>query len=694
MNHITSNNISRYLRQRIKHHHDMMASGNYFNTGYQSHDIHETIFYLFYFILSEYLAQGNTVLILNQKDWQRVVLEFMTNYINECLSYSVDFREIFYQIDELSQDKKKLKQFIDEKIISIQHINKKQELYEKLKNNNNEVENSNFAINMADIFLWTLRFYYYAKYVLCGDLSVFIKKLFDNDFFEHHQQKCTKPLIFNGDDGILYIWLNRIYHAERHLLSSIHEIDDFLVQEMMIDDMDDRLNVEQQQAVNQAINQPISIITGGPGTGKTFTIAQIVIALYTHNHHHHLALVAPTGKAAQRMKESLQQSLNNDNIHLPEPMTIHRLLGMGNGNTPRYHQNNPLSFDMIIVDEASMIGVELASYLLSAIKKGSRLILLGDTQQLSAVEAGSVLSDLCRLPKLSSSRTHLIQSRRFHDDSGIGKLAMLVNRQEVQSYQTVISAIDEESKLSFIDISTIDKNPHHVYEQLTQGYHHHKQKETYFSLSKYLKNKFHQMNEQQKKEQLNKLFMLFNQYRILTASHLSLCGDRAINNHIQNVHRQYLGLPVSLSYYSSWYHGRPVMILKNRYDLGLFNGDIGICLQDGKKGNQLSVYFYGDTIKSFAVSLLEGDISTTAYAMTVHKSQGSEFDKVAVVFYDKNQRLLSKELIYTAITRAKEGVQLYSTPTALLSAINKPTVRQTGLTLHPVLQDGAIDNKI
>ena len=151
-----------------------------------------------------------------------------------------------------------------------------------------------------------------------------------------------------------------------------------------------------------------------------------------------------------------------------------------------------------------------------------------------------------------------------------------------------------------------------------------------------------------------------------------------MNNFIESLHRDYLKLPITKS---PWYHGRPVMILKNRYDLGLFNGDIGICLQSGRQSHELAVYF-GDTVKGLPINLLDGDIATTAYAMTVHKSQGSEFEKVAVVFCDDNERLLSKELIYTAITRARSKVAIYSTKQALLKAVNTPTIRQTGLLVH------------
>ena len=184
------------------------------------------------------------------------------------------------------------------------------------------------------------------------------------------------------------------------------------------------------------------------------------------------------------------------------------------------------------------------------------------------------------------------------------------------------------------------------------------------------------LSNDEKDKQVKQLNHIFNQYRILTASHLSLCGDEAINTYITSYHKEYLKIQ---HINSDWYHGRPVMVLKNRYDLGLFNGDIGICLQSGERGNQLSVYFDGETVKSFSISMLDGDIVATAYAMTIHKSQGSEFNTVAVAFDDDNQRLLSKELVYTAITRAKQCVYLYSTSPALLTAINTPTIRQTGL---------------
>ena len=485
------------------------------------------------------------------------------------------------------------------------------------------------------------------------------------------------------------IWLNRIYHAEKLLFN---EIKNLCQSESTFNDIErsltEKLNKEQIEAIENICNHSISIITGGPGTGKTFTIAQMVRMIYDKNPNIHLALVAPTGKAGQRMKESLQNAIKENDISLPEPMTIHRLLGIGNNGMPYYHKNNPLSYEIIIIDEASMLGIELAKNLLMAIKPKSKIILLGDTHQLSAVDAGSVLFDLCKLDILKNNQTNLIQSKRFNNESGIGKLAHLINQKEfidIDFFQNIISA---SSDLFFKDINS--DNDKSFYDDLLKPYYD--GENSYFYLTKQIKNTFFQMDEEQQKNYLTLLNKSLNQYRILTASHSFICGDHSINHYIKIAHRDYLELSPEFSRFS-WYHGRPVMVLKNRYDLGLFNGDIGICLQNGRKSNQLAVYFYEKSLKIFPIHMFDDDIVESSYAITIHKSQGSEFDTVAITFNDDNQRILSKELIYTAITRAKKQVKIYSTKSALEKSINTETKRYTGLKEFERIGDcGIIDN--
>lgn len=251
--------------------------------------------------------------------------------------------------------------------------------------------------------------------------------------------------------------------------------------------------------------------------------------------------------------------------------------------------------------------------------------------------------------------------------------------------------IEQYPELSYHNIGFYrDKNVNEFYEMIARDYCD--KASCYFDITKQTKHQFYRLHESAQKQQLKQLYDTFNEYRILCASHLSVWGDEAINRHIKKRHQQYLDVPLRVAQYTDWYHGRPVMILKNRYDLGLFNGDIGICLQYGKRANELAVFFYGEHIKHFPVSMLTGDMVSTAYAMTIHKSQGSEFAKVAVVCHDVNERLLSKELLYTAITRAKTQVDLYATPKALSYSVNRPTNRLTGLTLHEgrVLTDSEI----
>ena len=174
---------------------------------------------------------------------------------------------------------------------------------------------------------------------------------------------------------------------------------------------------------------------------------------------------------------------------------------------------------------------------------------------------------------------------------------------------------------------------------------------------------------------INELLNTLNQFRILTAGHHGRWGVHALNNYLSDWHISELKLPVSNS---PWFHGRPVMVLQNSYELGLFNGDIGICLQT-EKGLEV---FFENKQQGIAVNLLNDEMIATAYAMTIHKSQGSEFDHVAITFDDSNTRLLSQELIYTAVTRAKQQVSIYSTQTAFTQAVSTPTERQTGLALQ------------
>ncbi|WP_296404153.1 exodeoxyribonuclease V subunit alpha [Psychrobacter sp.] len=510
----------------------------------------------------------------------------------------------------------------------------------------------------------------------------------------------------------LVFWLHRTWQAEYNLAEKIINILNQPITALPIK-TPDNLNAQQIHAVQIANENAFSIITGGPGTGKTYTVAQLVIALQqaqksqeAQSEGHQpikfstdsarLALAAPTGKAAQRMQESLQAALNHAEVEvqLQEAKTIHRLLGIGRDGRPRYHEKNPLGEDIIIIDEASMLGVELANHLVSAVKPGARLILLGDANQLAAVDAGAVLADLCHIPKLQSIHAQLTESRRFDSESGIGKLAFQINNKNTD-IKKVWQLLGQDKSLGFVSVNAYDtqspadiKIPtQEVSDNVKQNSLSNKKLLSKLTLhySTYL-NKIQNLLDSTIPKSvplqisliLYELMEEFNKFRVLTAGHHGEWGDDNINAYLTNWHITSLKIPLGKS---PWYHGRPVMIMQNNYELGLFNGDIGICLMTEDESSRLEVFFENKS-QGIAVNLLNEALVSTAYAMTIHKSQGSEFDHVAITFDSSHSRLLSKELIYTAVTRAKKQVTIYSTKKAFDKAVLTPTERYTGLSLQ------------
>lgn len=313
--------------------------------------------------------------------------------------------------------------------------------------------------------------------------------------------------------------------------------------------------------------------------------------------------------------------------------------------------------------------------------------MLGDANQLAAVDAGAVLADLCRIPRLEPIHAELTESRRFTADSGIGKLAYQINKAETDTqaiwqllkhdkalsfqYVNSVNALQAEASLDNKIENSLSKNKD--ISNLTLDYH------IYMSeIKSLLINPIEKSVPELVKNTIASLMETFNQFRVLTAGHNGEWGDHYINNYFTQWHLTELKLPLGQN---TWFHGRPVMVLQNNYELGLFNGDIGFCLQTGDERSRLEVFFENKK-QGIAINLLNEEVIATAYAMTIHKSQGSEFEHVAITFDNSHARLLSKELIYTAVTRAKEKVTIYSTKHALEKAVQTPTERHTGLALQ------------
>ncbi|MBT4266025.1 MAG: exodeoxyribonuclease V subunit alpha [Deltaproteobacteria bacterium] len=427
-------------------------------------------------------------------------------------------------------------------------------------------------------------------------------------------------------------------------------------------------------AARAALEKKFCVITGGPGTGKTSTVLKIIILLLEQPGELplKLALVAPTGKAANRLKESIQSSLTQVDQQIlstekvlseipTETSTIHRLLGSIR-NSPRFkfNKHNPLPHDCIIVDEVSMVDLALMSKLVEALNPTCRLILLGDKNQLSSVESGSVLGDICFEPELSgntestpltSTTVNLVKSYRFDENSGIGRLSALINDgQANKSLELLIQS--PSADLSWKQIPPPGESKQFLMETILPHYR------SYFDTKSAVK-----------------AFRKVSQFGVLCALRSGLYGAIAINRQIEDILTEAKLIPPE----TTWYSGRPVMITRNDYNLQLFNGDIGIILPDREDDDRLKVFFdLGEKgyRKIVPVRLPEHE---SAYAMTIHKSQGSEFDRVLILLSDQDALVLSRELIYTGISRAREAVEIWGDEKVFLKAICRRTERSSGL---------------
>jgi len=448
---------------------------------------------------------------------------------------------------------------------------------------------------------------------------------------------------------------------------------------------DENINWPLAAAITGVLNN-FTIITGGPGTGKTTTVAKILSILFTINPALKVALAAPTGKAAARMLESLKTAASDINIlkskiEALEPSTIHRLLTTIK-NSPYFRHNgeNSLNYDVVIVDESSMIDAALFAKLLDATGIGTKLILLGDKDQLASVEAGSLFGDLCRaqdkLNFFSKARAGLInsfitdparqinshfiddssahplfehvielkRSHRFSDDKGIGKFSKAIVQNNEPAIKDFFSNTDDQV---LIDTTYSEK----IFDDFISGYRAFvKEKDTAIALKK-----------------INKL-------RVLCAVREGEHGLYATNRKIE----KYLQQQKLIRFTGDFYENRPIMVTSNNYDLQLFNGDIGIIRAD--ENGVLKAWFEAPSGEIRAV--LPGYIShaETVYAMTIHKSQGSEFDEVLVSLpKGEDIAILTRELLYTAITRAKQKLIVQGSEPVVLKISNAIVDRGSGI---------------
>ncbi len=455
----------------------------------------------------------------------------------------------------------------------------------------------------------------------------------------------------------------------------------------------------QKVACVLALRARFAIITGGPGTGKTTTLTKLLALLIElakdeSNNTRSLTvlLAAPTGKAAARVSESISKALEKldiaDDIKQQIPKkasTLHRLLGSRHDSRSYvHHRDNPLVADIVIVDEASMIDLEMMSALLDALPESAQLILLGDKDQLASVEAGSVMGDLCHgaenqaydeqtrawieqyadvtLSDPVSSGSAMNQqtimlrySHRFDEHSGIGQLAKAVNNGNATQALAILNGPVKYQDLCHLVLShPADKMLKHLVSANTgvsvDGKPEHRQGYGYYLD---VINKKRPTDNTQYHQWAKQVLEAFDTFQVLCALRQGPWGVAGLNQRIE----QWL-FPNQKP--TLWYEGRPVMITRNDYNLGLMNGDIGITLKDSN--DKLRVAFpsneSGDEVKIRWISPMRLPDVETAFAMTVHKSQGSEFNHVAMVLPETRSQVLTRELVYTGITRAKENFTL------------------------------------
>ena len=488
---------------------------------------------------------------------------------------------------------------------------------------------------------------------------------------------------------------HRIKQIENILHQKNKDFEDLIENLRSKDPSDPNPDLQLTAAILAYFNQS-TIITGGPGTGKTTTVAKI-LALLNHleNKEISIALCAPTGKAAVRMKESLQQTIEDPRntgfrishlVEFMQPSTIHRLLGsLPNSPFFKHHNKHKLEYDVIIVDESSMIGVGLFAKLVAAIQPQSRLILLGDSEQLASVDSGSMFGDLCaalsenennfeerltasinllldidkkllqirtkQLSKLDDHMVRLKRTYRYDTNSKMGQFNICMIGGDVEGLNKVFES-EEDSLI-------LDESYDEAY---------------LLDFARYYQ---YYIEEADISKALDKM----NKARVLCAIKMGDQGVLRMNQKIEQIlsHHYQSNKAITFLPQNGFYHNQLIMVTKNLPQLNLFNGDVGIVRE---KNGVLKAFFPSAEDEPLMISPSLITEWVTVYAMTIHKSQGSEFDNILMVLpksMQEKKNMLTRELIYTGVTRAKKKAVIQGTKAMISSIALKYVDRISGL---------------
>ncbi len=438
------------------------------------------------------------------------------------------------------------------------------------------------------------------------------------------------------------------------------------------------------------LRRRLTVISGGPGTGKTYTVAKALVllqeqALATGRPLHRILLAAPTGKAAQRLGDAIRDTLASlavepERLAIPtQASTLHRALGFQASKPTRFRRDarHPLPEDVVVVDEASMVDLALMTKLVRAVRPDARLLLLGDKDQLASVEAGAILSDIyagagqgvsralrreigdfagMRLPEASAhtepglqdGMVHLTESHRFDDDGGIAALARAVNAGDGPA---ALEVLGRGGAVSLVPVAG--------------------RRELEEVLGALVAEKLGDLREGSPAERLARL----DRFRVLAAHRRGPFGVAGLNAFVAAA----LGRCGRLEPRGSFYDGRPVIVVANDYDSGLFNGDVGV-LASVSASAPLRAWFRGETTGALReLSPARLPQHETAFALSVHKSQGSECSEVVFVLPERPSPVLTRELVYTAVTRARKKVTILGSESVLRHAVATRVERASGL---------------
>jgi exodeoxyribonuclease V alpha subunit len=504
-------------------------------------------------------------------------------------------------------------------------------------------------------------------------LSILLNNDLAVEFEINNPQNATlAPFVVSGD----YLYLHKYFQYDLDIAQRIkhsnfpighwsYQIDEVQIDEALSTLFDGDTSIDRQyQAVKHSLLAKFSIITGGPGTGKTTTVVKLLAAQQMLRKKQGLPplkqmLLAPTGKAAQRLTESIinsKQSLELDEDILAcvpsVSSTLHRAISKVSNQSLGLTHDVLLDADVILVDEASMVDVGLMAKLISVVPSDAQILLLGDQYQLASVEAGNLLADLANVPQ-QSYITQLTKSYRFDDSSEIGLLAKAINSGSTDTALNILRQANHqltwlepsESSLS----ASIDAMASH-YIALRKMHREHDEEQNILLLLK----------------EMQKLQMLCcTRTGSFSVEHVNALVEERLS---QRLH-------VRLT---SHYHFRPIMIKENAYHLSLFNGDVGIEVYNSKT-DKIFAYFRDENNALRRVNTQRLPEHETVYAMTVHKSQGSEFDSVVMLLPNNSSKLLSREILYTGLTRSKSSFTLIGHESTVKIAISNKASRSSGL---------------